>query len=151
MRFIFITLLISLFIGSCLSIPKKGSVSGIVKDVEITEHLLDAKVYIEEPELGASTDINGFYRIDSIPAGMYKVTAKNIGYIDAEFDSIYVYPDSVTILKILMLPDFIYRKAIQGKAEKNHNIKNTNDRQKIIIRSLPPKFSTPKVDGRKID
>jgi outer membrane receptor for ferrienterochelin and colicins len=45
------------------------------------ETMLGARIYIEELQLGAISDQNGFYQIDNIRAGKYEVLIRSTGYI----------------------------------------------------------------------
>jgi hypothetical protein len=60
-----------------------GVISGMVKDAKTGEPLFGATVRLEGSELGAISDINGFYTINNIPAKAYNVTASYIGYKNA--------------------------------------------------------------------
>ena len=45
------------------------------------ETMLGARIYIEELQLGAISDQNGFYQIDNIREGKYEVLIRSTGYI----------------------------------------------------------------------
>lgn len=57
-----------------------GSVKGRVTDASTGEALPGANVYLVEIKKGASSDIDGNYAINSVPAGSYTIVASYIGY-----------------------------------------------------------------------
>ncbi|MEM7548290.1 MAG: TonB-dependent receptor [Bacteroidota bacterium] len=61
-------------------IAQVAKLSGYVKDSKTQEALIGVTVKIEGTDLGAATDINGFYTIDNIPPQAYNITATYIGY-----------------------------------------------------------------------
>lgn len=63
-----------------LAAQNTGSLSGYVRDARSGEPLIGAAIAIEDTELGAVTDIDGFYQIDNIPTQTYQVTASYLGY-----------------------------------------------------------------------
>ncbi len=63
-----------------LAVLAQGSLSGTVTDQRIGDTLPGASVYLVELERGASTDVDGFYRIDNVPAGTYTLRVTFVGY-----------------------------------------------------------------------
>ncbi len=59
--------------------PVTGNIGGIVKD-EIGAAIKGATVIVEDTDLSATTDENGFYLITDVPIGTYDVTASVDGY-----------------------------------------------------------------------
>jgi hypothetical protein len=57
-----------------------GEVSGYVTDSESGETLIGVTVRIESTDLGAVTDINGYYTIQNVPTETYSLKATYIGY-----------------------------------------------------------------------
>jgi hypothetical protein len=57
-----------------------GSVSGFVRDAADGEAMISASVYLEEIELGGTSNISGYYVIPGIPAGTYTLVTSFIGY-----------------------------------------------------------------------
>lgn len=73
MRYILLLLLLSTSVSF-----SQNSVSGTVKSKG--EPLIFANVFIPELSVGATTDENGFYRIDGISDGTYSITASYTGF-----------------------------------------------------------------------
>ncbi|MBN1482855.1 TonB-dependent receptor [candidate division KSB1 bacterium] len=57
-----------------------GEIAGLVYDVSTGKPLPNANIVVEGTDLGAASDINGKYRIQSIPAGDYIVRVSYVGY-----------------------------------------------------------------------
>jgi TonB-dependent receptor len=75
--------LLLLLITICLMVSSafaQGTLVGVVSDSLAQFDLPGANVIIEGTKFGASTDINGEFRIPGIPAGSYDVTVSYIGY-----------------------------------------------------------------------
>ena len=56
-----------------------GAVSGIVTD-DFGDPLPGASVMLEGTQIRTSTDIDGAYRLDCVPAGVYQVSASFVGF-----------------------------------------------------------------------
>ncbi len=73
----FIAALAPLCTGVCQNI---GNVSGVVTDAASGQPLPGATVIIVGTSLGASSNLNGRYVIQNVPAGHYRLRAAYIGY-----------------------------------------------------------------------
>jgi hypothetical protein len=58
----------------------KANFGGFVKDAKTEEPLIGATVIIEGTDLGAVTNVEGYYEIKNIEAKSYTVTASYVGY-----------------------------------------------------------------------
>lgn len=63
-----------------LNAQKTGTIQGSVKDKNTLETLIGAIVKIEGTTIGSATDIDGNFKISSIPVGSYTVKASLVGY-----------------------------------------------------------------------
>ena len=72
MRLLFFTILFSF--SYCFSI------SGTVKDLETGEPIGYSNIIIEELNIGAASDNNGYYVIVNLDSGMYTIKCMVIGY-----------------------------------------------------------------------
>lgn len=63
-----------------LQAQNTGSLSGYVRDARNGEPLIGAAVSLENTDLGAVTDLDGFYQINNIPTQTYQVSASYLGY-----------------------------------------------------------------------
>lgn len=73
-----------LILGSIDQLDPSGqaSITGIVIDAQTEEPIIGATVIIEELGNGTTTDIDGSYSLDRIPAGQHSVKISYIGYTD---------------------------------------------------------------------
>lgn len=76
----------------------QGILEGIVKDRARGEPLPGVNVQIEGLRIGASTDLDGYYRIHSIRAGTYQVRFTHIGYRPHLATEVIIHPDLRTRL-----------------------------------------------------
>lgn len=70
-----------------------GKLSGIVLDKSTNEPLVGVNVTIDETTLGSSTDLDGYFVILNVPAGVYTVTFSYIGYQSLSYENIRIVPD----------------------------------------------------------
>ena len=73
-----LAVLAALFLGAAAS--AQATLTGTVVDGETGEPLLLANVYVEALSRGATTDLDGVYRIADLPAGTYTVRYSYAGY-----------------------------------------------------------------------
>ena len=79
-KWLFLILFICLTHVLYAQVTSNGIVVGTVTDAKTGAALPGANVMIKGTILGASTDLNGFYRISMIPAGTYTILATMMGY-----------------------------------------------------------------------
>ena len=63
-----------------IGMAQTGNIKGFVYDKSTGEACLYANVYIENTNLGAATDFNGFFNINKVPAGQYNLIISYVGY-----------------------------------------------------------------------
>ncbi len=63
-----------------------GAIHGTVSDAKTGDKLPGANVFIDGTKFGASSDLDGNFRIEKIPPGRYKLVCKFMGYGDFEAD-----------------------------------------------------------------
>lgn len=74
-------LLVLIFANSQLSVAQNtGTLSGYVTDARTGEPLTGATVALADTQLGAFTDLEGYYTISRIPPGNYTVVVTYVGY-----------------------------------------------------------------------
>lgn len=83
-----------------------GKISGQVRDTN-GEPLIGVNIVVEGTTLGASTDMDGFYVILNIRAGIYKLRFSYIGYQTKVFDNVDVDADKTTKLNVVLEPEAI--------------------------------------------
>jgi len=94
-------LLIMLFAFSAQSIAGiYGKLSGYIKDRDTGEPLIGANVLIEGTYLGAAADLDGYYFINSIQPGTYRVIVSAVGYQKLIFENVLIRIDLTTNLDV---------------------------------------------------
>ena len=87
-----------------------GIIKGNIYDNIENEGLAFANVFLIDYNLGASSNINGDFLIDSIPVGTYDLKITYLGYRDTTLTSIKVTQDTIIDLKINYPPTCKYDK-----------------------------------------
>ena len=98
MNYYLIFLLLMATVSSALSAPNQGVITGRVIDKETGEPLPGVNVVVEGTQFGAATDLEGFYRIEYLPAGSYRIMASMIGYSKVRITDVKVEPKKVTTI-----------------------------------------------------
>ncbi|NWF66426.1 MAG: carboxypeptidase-like regulatory domain-containing protein, partial [Campylobacterales bacterium] len=75
-----IVIFITLITLQNLSAQTKGSITGTVIDKSTGEALIGANVILQGTKQGASTDIEGKFRINSVEPGTYTLVISMISY-----------------------------------------------------------------------
>ena len=73
MRSFIILLLIALICTPAIYAGETGKLNGFIKEKETGEVLIGANVVVLGTTLGAASDVTGFYFINNIPPGTYRV------------------------------------------------------------------------------
>lgn len=106
----------ALSLPGAIQAQSTGVLEGQVADSTNNEAIFGANIYIAEISRGAATDINGNYRIESIPEGEYDVRFSYLGYKTQVF-RIAISDGETTILNVSLLPDFITGEEVQVLAQ----------------------------------
>ena len=75
-------ILLGLFLCTSVLFAGTATIRGIIKDAVTNEALIGANVFLDGTGLGSATDLDGFYIITNVPAGVYNLRVKYIGYQD---------------------------------------------------------------------
>jgi len=112
-----------------------GKIAGTVKDKDTGEPLPFANVIVEGTNLGAATDINGYYTILNVPPGVYTVTASVVGYQKQSFTNVRVNVDFTTRLNFELGQGSIKLKAVVVEGERNPLIRQDLTNPQVAITS----------------
>jgi hypothetical protein len=74
-----LTTLLFLFITT-ITLAQTGTIRGFVYDESSGEPIIFTNVFLEGTQIGASTDVNGYYSISKIPPGSYELVVEALGY-----------------------------------------------------------------------
>ncbi len=88
-----------------------GTVNGFVYDESNGEALIGANVYLKGTNLGAGTNLSGYFAIPNVTDGNYTITASYIGYRSQE-KQITVGKGKNSILKFYLKEDLIEGKEV---------------------------------------
>ena len=94
-----------------------GKLSGTVKDAQTRESIPGVNVIVDGTGFGAATDVNGFYTINNLPSGSYKVTYSAIGYQKKQFVNVKISLDFTTKIDVELSPESIELETIVVEAE----------------------------------
>lgn len=114
-----------------------GSVRGVVTDSTNGEILAFGNAFIEELNTGASTDVNGYFFITSLPAGKtYTLIVSYVGYESKSLD-VFVAANKITEVDVKLAPSGIELQTVEKIGEKVVE-KNATDigLQRISIKQL---------------
>jgi hypothetical protein len=75
-----------------------GKLSGVIRDRDTREPLVGANVVLLGTMLGASTSTEGFYFVNNVPPGLYRVQVRLIGYQTVVYNNVKVMADVTTEL-----------------------------------------------------
>ena len=92
----FISLLMVLIFSGSVFAGTTGKISGYVTDGETGEPIVGANIIIEGTYLGASADLDGYYNINNIPPGEYRVIFSAVGYQKIIVEKVLVKIDLTT-------------------------------------------------------
>ncbi|MFA5729408.1 MAG: carboxypeptidase-like regulatory domain-containing protein, partial [Candidatus Neomarinimicrobiota bacterium] len=111
-------LIFGLVFGLMTNIAYPASIiRGTVSDSQTARNLVGANVFLVGTALGSATDIEGNYRIGSVPAGTYTMRISYIGYSNLEVE-ITVPEDQTVVYDAQLAPDVIRGQEVivQGQA-----------------------------------
>ncbi len=123
-----------LFTIPALGFSQKGIISGKVVDKKTRETLVGVNVWLEGTSFGSSSDINGEFVINNIPAGTYKILASIISYRKVIYDNVKVSKDKVTIINFdleeevttMQEVEIVDKRTTSTEISIINSIKNTN-------------------------
>jgi outer membrane receptor protein involved in Fe transport len=73
-----------------------GKIAGRIVDAASGEPLIGANIMVEGTNLGASTDMDGYYFVVNVPPGRYTLVIQYVGYADAVVENLLVQVDRTT-------------------------------------------------------
>ncbi len=88
-----------------------GKIVGTVKDKSSGEPLPGVNISLEGTQLGAATDVDGFFVILNVPVGVYTIRANFIGYSDVLMEGVRISADKTTEVNFML-----QEAAIEGQA-----------------------------------
>ena len=75
----------------------QGKIAGVVIDKQTREPISDVNLYLKGTELGAATDLDGYYIILNVPPGKYNLVVEYLGYQSQSVEELVVISDLTTM------------------------------------------------------
>ncbi len=66
--------------------PSKFTLYGWARDIETGEYIPGVNVYLDGTSIGTVTNINGYYKFENVPYGVYMVVFSHVSYEKFSFD-----------------------------------------------------------------
>jgi len=111
---IYLTLITGLILN-LMAMPYKGTLTGKITDAENKTPLPGVSVVIKGTVLGATTDINGEYKIENLKAGSYVVSYSFIGFKTITQTDVIIRSDKTTYLDVQLYTSTVEMKAVEIK------------------------------------
>jgi len=97
MKVVTVSLIITLLLVAALAFAgTTGKIDGTVRDAQTGEKLVGVNVIVEGTRLGASTNVDGYFVILSVPPGTYRLKASLVGYAPSTISGVRVNIDQTT-------------------------------------------------------
>ena len=142
---LFIKITSLLFTLGVLSGQTTGKISGKITDSETSEPLIAANVLLEGANLGAATDVDGYYYIINVKPGTYNLIVDMIGYKRLTLENVRVSVNRTTAIDASLEQTVIQGEtvivevdALSTKKDQTSTIKNISSDQmeKLPIEDL---------------
>jgi outer membrane receptor protein involved in Fe transport len=104
---LFVTLIILTSLSALLLAGTTGKIAGYVRDSSTGEPLPGANVLIEGTFMGAAADREGYYYINNVPPGFYRVSTQMMGYSRLMVEKVRVSIDLTTELNFRLKQEAI--------------------------------------------
>lgn len=98
-----ISVFMAALLYSAFSFAQTGTIRGTITDAKNKETLIGATVRLAGTQLGAATDINGFFSIAKVPAGKYTIEITYVSYKTENIQNVAVEADKITELNTSLL------------------------------------------------
>ena len=110
----------------------EGKIAGQLVDSETGEPLIGANVYLENSSYGAASDLEGYYIIQTVPAGEYTLVVLNVGYAETKITGVKVIDDELTKVDLAVASEIMTSETIivETKVLENTDASLLKSRQK---------------------
>ncbi len=95
-----------------------GKIAGTIRDRESRDPLPGANITLTGTPLGGTSDINGFYFINRVPPGTYRIQVSLIGYQTTVFTEVKVMADVTTELNATLVGSAVELSAVEVVASR---------------------------------
>ncbi|MCB0778109.1 MAG: carboxypeptidase-like regulatory domain-containing protein, partial [Flavobacteriales bacterium] len=124
LRFLPLLLLLFTALASAAQGPTgtvRGTVRGTVLDQDTRQPLFSATVLVvgSDPALGATTDFDGRFILDGVPAGRVDLQVRMLGYEEQRLANVLVNPAKETVLELSLRTSLVQMAEFEVKAERD--------------------------------
>ena len=131
-----ITLLYFIVLGIILTVPvysqTTGKIVGTVTDASNGEPLPGVNVSIVGTNMGAATDLEGYYTIVNVPAGSYDVRVSMMGYKRITKTGVRVSVDQIAVIDFSLESEVIEGEEVVVVAERDILHKEVSNSQQVV-------------------
>ncbi len=113
-----ILFLTTAFICSLSAAAQSGIVKGNIKDSKSGDAMIGATIVLDGTLSGTTTDIDGYFALTEITAGIYKVIISSIGYSNIIIENVRVETGKETIINTKMNEESLVLDAVEVKAQR---------------------------------
>ena len=114
----FLSIILVLFIMNMGFTQTTGKISGVVSEKESGNPVLGANVYLENTEIGAATDEDGFFNIINIPPGNYTLSIQMIGYKKYQIVDLRISVNRTSYIEAELETELLESEAVIVQAQK---------------------------------
>ncbi len=93
-----------------------GEIKGYVREFSTNQPLPYANIVIIGTNIGASTDLNGYYIIKNVPVNTYQLKASIIGFKSITRTDVVVLPGKLTEVNFYLSPETVQLGEVEVKA-----------------------------------
>ena len=114
-----------------------GTVRGTVLDQDTRQPLFSATVLVvgSDPALGATTDFDGRFILDGVPAGRVDLQVRMLGYEEQRLANVLVNPAKETVLELSLRTSLVQMAEFEVKAERDKG-RARNDMAVLSTRTI---------------
>jgi len=149
-RFLKISLsvfLLAIFTFTSVYADVTGKIAGRVVDAKTGEPLPGVNVIIIGTQMGAATDMNGYYFIVNVPVGKYSIKASMISYAPTEVSDVQVNVDLTTTVNFKITQQAIRMQTLVVKAKRKMIIADATQTTRVVDASSMTKLPVATFQG----
>ena len=94
-----------------------GHLNGFIRDASTHQPLIGVNVIINNTELGATTNMEGYFKIDNVPVGSYNVHVSMIGYTPIVRANVHIVPQRNTTTNFNLYSTVIESESVNVTAK----------------------------------
>ncbi len=118
---------------SLLAFAQKGNVRGFIYDQASGEPVIFTNVILDGTNMGAATDVNGYFSITKIPAGTYTLAITSLGY--EKYEETVEVNENIINKKIYLRTGAVNMKTVEVSAKK----KEATTKVQMSVAKITPK------------